>query len=134
MVAAGLIFSDLKAEYYEDKFANDPRIDALREKMIVEEDKQFTKDYLDPEKRSIGNAIQIYFIDGSHTDKITVEYPIGHKRRREAGIPLLLKKFEANLSTRFSKKECEKIAALFLDQEKLENMPVNEWMDATVQR
>jgi 2-methylcitrate dehydratase len=129
MVAAGLIFGDLKSEYYEDQFANDPRIDALREKMHVQEDPQFSKDYMDPEKRSIANAIQIFFKDGTSTAKVQIEYPIGHKRRREQGIPLLLKKFEANLSALFSAEENKKLMDLFLDMKKLESMPVNEFME-----
>jgi 2-methylcitrate dehydratase len=132
MVAAGLIFGDLKAEYYEDKFAKDPRIDSLREKMHVSEDTKFSKDYLDPEKRSIANSIQIYFKDGTHTEKVLVEYPIGHNRRREEGIPLLVKKFENNLSHLFSEKEIAARKALFLDQKKLEEMPVNEFMEMFV--
>ncbi|MDR3477691.1 MAG: bifunctional 2-methylcitrate dehydratase/aconitate hydratase [Gammaproteobacteria bacterium] len=129
MVAAGLIFGDLKAEYYEDKFANDPRIDLLREKMHVQEDTQFTKDYLNPEKRSIANSIQIYFTDGTHTEKVLVEYPIGHNRRREEGIPLLLQKCENNLRNVFNEEQIQKQMALFLDQEALEKTPVNEFMD-----
>ncbi len=129
MVAVGLIFGDLKADHYEDKVANDPRIDALREKMLVQEDPQFTKDYLDPEKRSIANAIQIYFKDGSHTDKVQIEYPIGHKRRRDEGIPLLIKKFENNLSVKFSTQKIQDLVKLFLDQDKLEKMPANEFME-----
>lgn len=132
MVAAGLIFGDLKAEYYDDQFAKDPRIDSLRDKMQVQEDPQFTKDYLDPEKRSIGNSIQIFFKDGTSTKKVQVEYPIGHKRRREEGIPLLLKKFEMNLSKLFSSEEIKKMMVLFADVKTLENMPVNEFMERFV--
>ncbi|EKD72632.1 MAG: hypothetical protein ACD_45C00622G0009 [uncultured bacterium] len=129
MVAVGLLHGDLKANYYDDPFADDPRIDALRNKMHVEEDPQFSKDYLDINKRSIANAIQIYFKDGTHTDKIQVEYPIGHKRRREAGIPLLLKKFEENIAPHFSNQKVDTLLKLFLDQKKLESMPVNEFME-----
>jgi 2-methylcitrate dehydratase len=128
MVAAGLLFGDLKAEYYDDQFANDPRIDILREKMHVQEDPQFTKDYLDPEKRSIANAIQIFFTDGTSTEKVQIEYPIGHKRRREQGIPLLLKKFENNLTKLFSATEATNLMHVFADMNTLENMPVNEFM------
>lgn len=128
MVAAGLIFGDLKAEYYDDQFANDPRIDTLREKMHVQEDPQFTKDYLDPEKRSIANAIQIFFKDGTSTEKVQIEYPIGHKRRRDAGIPLLMKKFENNAARHFSATQVKEFEKLFMDQNKLENMPVHEFM------
>ncbi len=129
MVAVGLLHGDLKADHYENEFAEDPRIDALRAKMQVEEDKQYTKDYLNPEKRSIANAIQIYFKDGSHTDKIVVEYPIGHRRRRDAGVPLLFKKFEENMGTHYSKDKVKELLALFQDHTTLENMPVNELMD-----
>lgn len=128
MVAAGLIFGDLTADYYEDDVAMDPRIDLLRKKMFVKEDPQFTADYMAPDKRSIGNAIQIYFNDGTHTDKVQVEYPIGHKRRREEGIPLLIKKFEKNLSTHFSDDKIKKLLSLFLDLQKLEEMPVSDFM------
>jgi 2-methylcitrate dehydratase len=129
MVAAGLIFGDLKAEYYDDQFAKDPRIDILREKMHVQEDPQFTKDYLDPEKRSIANAIQIFFKDGTSTEKVQIEYPIGHKRRREQGIPLLLKKCEMNFATLFSSEQIAKIMTLFADQKELESMPINDFME-----
>jgi len=129
MVAAGLIFGDLKADYYEDKVANDPRIDALRNKMHVQEDQQFSKDYLDPQKRSIANSMQIYFKDGTHTDKVEVHYPIGHKRRREEGIPILIEKFANNLRSHFSSQKLQALTELFLDQKQLEKMPVNEFMD-----
>lgn len=132
MVAAGLIFGDLKAEYYEDDIAKDPRIDFLREKIHVHEDSQFTKDYLDPEKRSIANSLQITFKDGTSTEKVTVEYPIGHRRRREAGIPLLLEKFEKNLSGKFTHKKIQELIELFLDLPKLQNLSVNQWMDLIV--
>lgn len=128
MVAAGLLFGNLQADYYSDQFANDPRIDALRAKMEVIEDPQFSKDYLDANKRSIANAIQIYFKDGTHTDKIQIEYPIGHKRRRDEGIPLLIKKFEQSATTQLEATKVADITGLFLDQKKLENMPVNEFM------
>lgn len=129
MIAIGLLFGDLKAEHYEDGIAADPRIDLLRAKMHVEESPQFSKDYLDTEKRSIANALQIYFTDGSCTEKVIVEYPIGHKRRREAGIPLLIEKFEKNLSKHFPDKKIQELIALFLNQQKLEDMPVNEFIE-----
>lgn len=132
MVAVALLHGDLKADYYENEFAKDPRIDLLRSKMLVEEDKQFSKDYLDPEKRSIANAIQIYFQDGTHTQKILVEYPVGHKRRREEGIPLLFKKFEDNVSKHYSSEKVQEMLALFHEQDNLENTPVNELMDMFV--
>jgi 2-methylcitrate dehydratase len=129
MIAIGLIFGDLTADYYEDEFANDPRIDSLREKMVVHEDPQFTKDYLDPDKRSIANAIQIYFKDGSSLEKVQVDYPIGHKRRREAGIPLLIKKFENNLAGHFSAQKIQELVDLFLNENLLESMAVQEFME-----
>ncbi|MHB1948023.1 MAG: bifunctional 2-methylcitrate dehydratase/aconitate hydratase [Gammaproteobacteria bacterium] len=132
MVAIGLIFGDLKADHYENAVAADPRIDMLRDKMVVQEDPKFTKDYLDPEKRSIGNSIQIYFKDGSHTDKVEMDYPIGHKRRREEGIPLLIEKFENNLAKKFSQEKIKQLTELFLNQEKLEKMAVNEFVELFV--
>jgi 2-methylcitrate dehydratase len=132
MVAVALLHGDLKADYYENTFAADPRIDLLREKMQVEEDAQFSKDYLDPQKRSIANAIQIYFKDGTQTEKVTVEYPIGHRRRRTEGIPLLYQKFEANINKHFSADKVQTLLALFQDQHALEKMSVNQLMDAFV--
>lgn len=132
MVAVGLLFGTLKAEYYGDAFANDARIDQLRDKMQVIEDPQFSKDYLDPEKRSIANAIQVYFKDGTHTKKIQIDYPIGHQRRRDDAIPLLIQKFETSFGTIFPKEKTTERVALFLNQEKLENMAVNEFMELWV--
>jgi 2-methylcitrate dehydratase len=128
MVAVGLIFGDLTAQSYADDFAQDSRIDKLRAKMLVTEDTQFTRDYLDPDKRSIANAIQVYFDDGTHTKKIQIEYPIGHERRREEGIPLLLQKFKNSLAKLYSAEEIENLTALFLDEEKLADMPVKDLM------
>ncbi|ABS77985.1 2-methylcitrate dehydratase [Coxiella burnetii] len=129
MTTIGLIFGELTAEHYEDEIAKDPRIDNLREKMEVVENPQFTKDYLDPDKRSIGNSVQVFFKDGSKTEEITVEYPIGHKRRRKEGIPLLLEKFKNSLFTHFIKAQAEKIQLLCEDREKLEEMTVNDFVD-----
>lgn len=129
MVAAGLLFGDLKAEYYEDNIANDPHIDALRNKMHVEENTQFSKDYLDPDKRSIANTLQIFFKDGTSTNKVTIEYPIGHKRRREEGIPLLLKKFVDNMKTHYSNAKAHELCDMFQNLSKLEVMPVNHFME-----
>lgn len=128
MVAVGLLVGDLNADHYENEFAADPRIDALRAKMVVEENPQFTKDYLDPEKRSIANSMQIFFKDGSKTDQITIEYPIGHKRRREEGIPVMVKKYETNLKTHYSAAQAAELVALFQNKD-LDMMPVNEFMD-----
>lgn len=129
MVAVPLITGTLVAEDYEEAVARDPRIDALRDKMCVEEDKQFSLDYLDPNKRSIANALQIFFKDGSQSEKITIEYPIGHKRRRPEGIPVLVQKFHAALATRFPKRQVQNIIAACEDQAHLEQMSVIEFMD-----
>jgi len=129
MVAIALIFGGLTADHYEDKIAHDPRIDFLREKMHVVEDKQFSHDYHDPEKRSIANAIQIHFKDKSHTEKVIVEYPLGHRRRRQEGVPVLLEKFANNLATHFPARQCKKILEHCQDQKRLESMAVNEFMD-----
>ncbi len=102
MTAVPLIFGNLVAEHYEDDFhAAHPIIDELREKMEVVEDERYSRDYYDPERRSIANAIQVFFKDGSATDKVEVEYPIGHRRRRAEGIPVLEEKFKRNLATVF---------------------------------
>ncbi|HYW04785.1 MAG TPA: bifunctional 2-methylcitrate dehydratase/aconitate hydratase [Gammaproteobacteria bacterium] len=132
MTAVPLIFGRLTADDYEDEVAGDPRIDALREKMEVVENKQFSKNYLDPEKRSIGNAVQVFFKDGSKTDNVVVEYPIGHRRRRKEGIPVLIDKFQRNLATKLSPKQRERISGLCEDQRTLEGVPVNEFMDLFV--
>lgn len=129
MVAIGLIFGELTSDHYEDEVASDPRIDALREKMTVIEDPTFSRDYLDPEKRSIANALQIRFKDGTQTKKVTVEFPIGHPRRRQEGIPKLIQKFEENMKTRYPAKQLEKIMNLVLDHHKLEATPVSEFMN-----
>ena len=129
MVAIGLIFGELTADHYEAEAAADPRIDALRGKMLVVEDPRYSKDYLDPDKRSIGNAIQIRFKDGTVTDRVAVEYPIGHRRRRGEGVPLLEEKFAANLATRFPPKRADAIMKLCLDRGRLESTPVNEFME-----
>lgn len=133
MTAVPLIFGDLVAEHYEDDFhAANPVIDQLRDKMEIVEDKRYSAEYHDPEKRSIANAIQVFFSDGTHTDKVEVEYPIGHRRRREQGIPVLEQKFKRNLLTRFPAERSENIFALCKDQQALENTPVNRFMDMLV--
>lgn len=132
MVAIGLIHGGLTAEHYEDSAANDPRIDRLRLKMEVVEDKQYTVDYLDPDKRSIGNAIQVFFKDGTSTRKVAVEYPVGHRRRRGEGIPLLQKKFEANLATRYPQKKVRRIADLCSDATRLFDTPIQNFVDELV--
>ena len=132
MVAVPLLHGRLTAADYEDEVASDPRIDALRDKMECVEDKQFSKDYLDPEKRSIANAIQITFKDGSKTAEIVVDYPIGHRRRRAEGIPVLEAKFNTNLMRRFALKQSLAILDVCQDQKRLEATPVNEFVDLFV--
>ena len=129
MIAIGLIFGDLVAEHYEDDIADDPRIDDLREKMIIKEDPRYTKEYLEADKRSIANKIQISFKDGSSTNAIEVEYPIGHKRRREEGIPILENKFKNNLLKIFDQKKVKKILSKCLNQDSLESMTVLEFQE-----
>jgi 2-methylcitrate dehydratase len=127
IVAIPLIFGALTADHYEDKVASDPRIDALRAKMEVVEDPRYTREYLEPDKRSIGNAVQVYFKDGSATDKVAIDYPLGHRRRRAEGIPLLVKKFQENVATRLPER-VEALLALCQDRAKLETMPVDQFM------
>jgi 2-methylcitrate dehydratase len=129
MTAIGLIFGELTADHYEDRLAADPRIDALRAMMTVAEDKGYSRDYLDPEKRSIANAVQIFFNDGSHTEKVAVEYPIGHRRRRAEGIPVLQQKARAAFAAHFGAERADALMSLFADQAKLEALPVREFAD-----
>ena len=133
MTAVCLMFGDLQAEHYEDSFHRaHPEIDRLRDKMEVVEEPRYSADYMDPAKRSIANALQVFFADGSATDKVEVEYPVGHRRRREEGIPLLEEKFRANLASRFPQDRCDEIFALCSDQKALEATPVNEFADLLV--
>jgi 2-methylcitrate dehydratase len=132
MTAIGLLKGDLVAEDYEDDVASDPRIDELRGKMVIQEDERYTKEYLEEDKRSIANAIVIHFKDGSSTEKVEVEYPIGHRRRREQGIPLLIEKFKANLSTQFSENRTKEILSLCEDQSTLENSSVIDFMNLMI--
>ena len=132
MTAIGLLKGDLVAEDYEDDVASDPRIDELRGKMVIQEDERYTKEYLEEDKRSIANAIMIHFKDGSSTEKVEVEYPIGHRRRREQGIPLLIEKFKANLSTQFSENRTKEILSLCEDQSTLENSSVIDFMNLMI--
>jgi 2-methylcitrate dehydratase len=132
MVAVPILFGRLTAEDYEDAVAKDPRIDALRDRIVCVEDPSFTRDYHDPKKRSIANALTVEFNDGKKLDEIVCEYPIGHKRRRKDGIPLLEAKFKTNLARRFPAKQQAAILALCLDQKKLEATPVHEFVDMMV--
>lgn len=129
MIAIPLIFGRLTAPDYEDNIAADSRIDALRDKIEVEENPQWTLDYHDPEKRSISNALTITLKDGTVLDEVVVEYPIGHKRRREEGFPLLTEKFKTNLARIFADKQQQQILNQSLDYETLINTPVNEYVD-----
>ena len=132
MVAVPLIFGRLTAKDYEDDIASDPRIDALRAKMTCVEDLQFTRDYLDPDKRSIANGITLRFADGTVLPEVVVEYPIGHKRRRAEGIPLLVEKFRTNLKRRFAPGRQQAILEISLDQARLEAMSVSDYVDLYV--
>ncbi|MBV8266850.1 MAG: bifunctional 2-methylcitrate dehydratase/aconitate hydratase [Planctomycetaceae bacterium] len=132
MVAVALLKGDLTAEDFEDAAAADPRIDWLRERMVVTEDARMSADYLDPAKRSIGNSVQVVFRGGRSTEKITVDYPIGHRRRRSQGIPRLLLKFEENLRSRLSPRAVDRILDSCADQDRLERMPVHEFVSLFV--
>ncbi|MDP3815531.1 2-methylcitrate dehydratase [Pseudomonas sp.] len=133
MTAVPLAFGSLLAEQYEDDFhAAHPIIDELREKMHIVEDPRYSREYLEADKRSIANAIQLFFKDGSSTEQVAVEYPVGHRRRREEGIPLLEDKFKANLATRFTARRSADIFSLCQDQARLEATPVNRFMDLWV--
>jgi 2-methylcitrate dehydratase len=133
MVAIPLIHGTLVAEHYEDDAARDPRIDALRQRMQVVELPRYSADYLDPEKRSIANAVQIFFNDGTSTERVEVEYPIGHRRRRAESVPLLWAKFKDALATRFDPKKSKPIVALFEDAEKLDATPADQFMSLLVE-
>lgn len=132
MASIGLLKGSLTAADYEDNVAADPRIDALRDKMQCVENPGYTQDYLNPDKRSIANAIQFFFSDGSTSDNIAVEYPIGHRRRRDEGIPELVKKFKVNLARRFPAKQQETILNVCMDEARLSEMPVHEFVDMLV--
>jgi 2-methylcitrate dehydratase len=132
MVAVPLVFGRLKAQDYEDSVAADPRIDQLRNRMVVRENTQFTQDYYAADKRYIGNAVQVFFKDGSATQRVAVDYPIGHRKRRAEGMPVLVKKFEASVAQHFSPKQTESIKALFANRERLEQMPVHEFVAGLV--
>jgi 2-methylcitrate dehydratase len=133
MAAIGLIFGELTADHYEDKIAVDPRIDILRAKMVVTEDKQYSRDYLDPEKRSIANAIQVFFRDGTQTERIEVHYPLGHRRRRQEGIPILQQKAKAAFTAHYGPERATQLITLFTDHAKLETMPVHDFVSTFVE-
>jgi len=129
MVAVVLIFGALTARHYEDEVAADPRIDTLRDRMRVVEDPRYSEEYHDPAKRSIANAVQVFFRDGSSTEKVEVEYPIGHRRRRAEGIPVLERKFQDALRTRFPRGQAARIFELCKDARRLSATPVQEFVD-----
>lgn len=129
MAAIGMIFGKLTAEDYEDARAADPRIDKLRATMTAQEDERYSRDYLDPKKRANPNGIRVYFKDGTKTDRVEVEYPLGHRRRRKEGIPVLLEKFERNVARVFAEKQRRAIKEVCLDRKRLAATAVNEFID-----
>jgi 2-methylcitrate dehydratase len=133
MVAVGLLFGRLTGDDYEDDVGSDARIDALRRTMVVRENPTFSRDYLDPDRRSIGNSVQVHFADGSSTERVTVEFPVGHRRRRDEGLPLLWEKFEHNLSTRFTDERTRRLRQVCEDGTGLGHMAVDEFVDLWVE-
>jgi len=127
MVAYPLVFGELTAESYSDKAAADPRIDALREKMTVGENPRFTEEYFDPDKRAIGNSVQVFFVDGSSTEKVSIDYPVGHRRRRDEGIPLLEEKFEQAVRGAFGARQADAIVATMAGKRELRETPAHEF-------
>ena len=127
MVAIPLLFGRLKANDYEDEVAFDPRVDALRARMQVKENSTFTQEYYDPHKRYIGNAVQVFFKDGTASDRVQVDYPIGHRKRRAEGMPALVKKFQDSVAAHFAPKQTEAIMAMFANRKNLAAMPVSEF-------
>jgi 2-methylcitrate dehydratase len=128
MVAIPLLFGRLEASDYEDRIAGDPRVDALRARMQVKENTTFTQEYYDPNKRYIGNAVQVFFKDGTASQRVQVDFPIGHRKRREEGMPVLVKKFEASVAGHFNPQQTESIKAMFADRNALGAMPVSEFV------
>jgi 2-methylcitrate dehydratase len=128
ITAVPLIFGRLTADDYEDETAHDPRLDGLRSKMQVVEDPRYSREYLEADKRSIANAVQVFFKDGTATAKVEVEYPLGHRRRRAEGIPLLVKKFQDNVATRLPPAQAHAVLDVCQDRARLEAMPVDEFM------
>ena len=128
MVAIPLLFGRLTASDYEDRIADDPRVDALRAKMQVRENTTFTQEYYAADKRYIGNAVQVFFKDGTSSPRVQVDYPIGHRKRRVEGMPVLVKKFEASVAAHFGVKQTESIKKMFADQAALALMPVSDFV------
>ena len=132
IVAVALVHGRIDGRSLRRPLAADPRLDALRARMVVNEDPRYTREYLEADKRSIANAVQVFFKDGSATDKVEVEYPLGHRRRRAEGLPLLLAKSRAALATRFPEKQADELVGLFLDRPRLEATPADVLMDKLV--
>lgn len=132
MVAAGLLFGELKSEHYSDETAGNPEIDKLRQKMIVKEDKNYSQDYYDADKRSIANAVQVFFKDGSSTEQLRIDYPLGHKRRRNEALSLLKQKFYSAVRLHYSGEQAETIEEFWENSKQLLNMPVSQFIDAWV--
>jgi 2-methylcitrate dehydratase len=128
MVAIPLLFGRLTAADYEDDIAHDPRVDALRAKMQVRENATFTEEYYAADKRYIGNAVQVFFKDGTSSRRVQVDFPIGHRKRRAEGTPVLVRKFASSVAAHFPAKQTESITALFADQKSLAAMPVSDWV------
>ncbi|MCR8996288.1 2-methylcitrate dehydratase [Brevibacillus laterosporus] len=129
ITAIGLLFGDIKADHYEDLAASDPRIDILRNKMVVVENKQYSIDYLEPSKRSIANAVQVHYKDGSSSEQIECEYPLGHRFRRGEAIPKIIEKFVENVRTHYSQKQVRKIKEACMDSERVKSMAVTEFIE-----
>lgn len=132
MAAIGLIFGELNADHYQDSVAADPRIDAVREKMVVKENKSFTADYYDLDKRAIGNSIQVHFNDGTATERVEIQYPIGHRNRRDEGIPVLEQKFRDATADLYDDKQSASIATAFENHSRLDEMPAAEFMELMI--
>ncbi|MCT1903966.1 bifunctional 2-methylcitrate dehydratase/aconitate hydratase [Oceanobacillus sojae] len=129
ITAIGLLKGNIVAEDYEDDVAKDQRIDELRDKMTVTENKQYSEDYLDPEKRSIANAVQVHFMDGTSTDIVDCEYPLGHRFRREEAFPQIIKKYEANLATQFTEKQTERIKQQTINYDTIKKMAITDFIE-----
>jgi 2-methylcitrate dehydratase len=129
IVATGLIHGTLTADHYEDAAAADPRVDELRAKTVITEEPRYSRDYLDPDKRSIASAVRVRFADGTATEPVEVEYPLGHRMRRDEGLPLLAEKFRANVATRFPRRRAEAIAERCADHAAFARTTVPEFLE-----
>jgi 2-methylcitrate dehydratase len=132
MVAIPLIFGRLSAADYEDEVANDPRVDALRAKMQVRENPTFTKEYYEADKRHIGNAVQVFYKGGTESRRVEVNFPVGHRKRRAEGYPLLMQKFDSSVAAHYGAKQAAAIKALGADPARLDALPVPEFVAALV--